>query len=84
MGGGGGGFGRGSREEQKRSIYCLVGEAAQKLAVCREIIDALAQQEQWPTGWAWDGGKSIYTASSTFPEDGKTSQVRLCSQQGYS
>ena len=31
------------------------------VAVCKEVIQALAKQERW-TGWAFDGRKNIYTA----------------------
>ena len=33
------------------------------VAVCKEVILALAKQERW-TGWAFDGRKNIYTAKA--------------------
>ncbi len=44
-------------------------------AVCVVVVAAVAQQERWPAGWAYDGGKSIFSLAKFLPQHENVTEV---------
>lgn len=39
------------------------------------VVGAVAQQERWPSEWAYDGGKSIFALKKFLPQHENTMEV---------
>lgn len=46
----------------------------------REVLQTLAEQQCWPAGWAYDGGKNIYTSTAFMPRGEKEYVVEVQEQ----
>ena len=45
-------------------------------AARRMVMQALAEQQQWPVGWAFDGLKNMYTPEAFLPQHETHYEVR--------
>ena len=46
----------------------LAPDAPCAAAARRMVMQALAEQQQWPVGWAFDGLKNMYTPEAFLPQ----------------